>query len=119
MFGIPRWRGGCDSQAGKRFEVKRKASAAVRNCGAFFIVKARRSRRASSKCEPQVASLGSVPFVVIAPIPHWLAESWMEETTEANATQNMQVSKNAELVIATGSGAGIPPAGADVIIAAV
>ena len=119
QFGIPRWRGWCGGQAPEALRGEKKAiSCRAELYGVFY---RERSAFAESVLEMRaIASLGSVPLIVIARDPTRGSVNLDEgDDWQQIQRQKMQLSKNAELVIATGSGHDIPHARPDMIIAAV
>ncbi len=118
-FGLPRWRGWCGGQAPEAIRGEKKAI----NCraglyGAFY-----REREAYAEDVREIraiTTLGAVPLIVIARDPA-LASVNPDERDDWQKIQQekLRLSKNAELVIATGSGHDVPHVRADVIIAAV
>jgi pimeloyl-ACP methyl ester carboxylesterase len=118
-FGLPRWRGWCGGTAPPELRGEKQAlSCRVGLYEAFY-----REREAFSESAAeirQIGSLGDLPLIVIARDPALGnvnpddGDYW-----QAIQRQKMQLSKNVELVIATGSGHDIPRIRPDVIIAAV
>jgi len=118
-FGLPRWRGWCGGQAPEAIRGEKKAI----NCRAGFYGAFYREREAYAEDVREIraiTTLGAVPMIVIARDPA-LASVTPDEGDDWQKIQQekLRLSKNAELVIATGSGHDVPHVRADVIIAAV
>jgi pimeloyl-ACP methyl ester carboxylesterase len=118
-FGLPRWRGWCGG--GNVPEAMRGEKRAI-SCRAELYDTFYREREAypESVFEMRtITSLGSVPLIVIPRDPTIGRLSTADTGWQRVQEQKMQLSTNAELVIATGSGHDVPLARPDVIVAAV
>jgi pimeloyl-ACP methyl ester carboxylesterase len=117
-FGLPRWRGWCGGNAPPSIRGEKQAISC--RAGLYEAYYRERVAHPESVLEIRaISSLGAIPLVVIARDPALgsvipdVGDDW-----QLIQRQKMQLSKNAELVIATGSGHGVPYARPDVIIAA-
>ena len=115
-FGIPRWRGWCGGTGPEDLRGKKQAlSCRPSLYGAYY-----RERAAfpdSAREMQGITDLGLVPLIVIAHDPKMgnsSPEFWQKVQDE-----KLRLSKNSELVIATGSDHDIPMKKPDVIVAAV
>jgi pimeloyl-ACP methyl ester carboxylesterase len=118
-FGLPRWRGWCGGQAPAAIRGEKQAISC--RAGVYEAFYRERAALAESVREMRQAnSLGELPLVVIARDPA-LGSVTPDEGDDWNLIQKqkLQLSKKAELVIATGSGHNVPQIRPDVIIAAV
>jgi pimeloyl-ACP methyl ester carboxylesterase len=118
-FGLPRWRGWCGGQATAAIRGEKQAiSCRAGLYEAFY--RERVAFPASVREIRQIDSLGELPLVVIARDPA-LGSVTPDEGDDWNLIQKqkLQLSKRAELVIASGSGHNIPQIRPDVIIGAV
>ena len=117
-FGLPRWRGWCGGTGPEAMRGEKQAISCRANLyGVFY-----REREAypQSVLEMRtITSLGSVPLIVIPRDPAIGKVSAADTSWERVQDQKLQLSTNAELVIATGSGHDVPLARPDVIVAAV
>jgi pimeloyl-ACP methyl ester carboxylesterase len=118
-FGLPRWRGWCGGSAPEAVRGEKQAI----SCRWGLYTAFYRELVATPESVPEIraiTTLGTVPLIVIARDPALgsftpaAGDDWPRVQQ-----QKMQLSKNAELVIATGSGHNIPEARPDVIVAAV
>jgi pimeloyl-ACP methyl ester carboxylesterase len=119
LFGLPRWRGWCGG--GNVPEAMRGEKRTI-SCRAELYDTFYREREAypQSVLEMRtITSLGSVPLIVIPRDPMMGRLSAADTGWQRVQDQKMQLSTNAELVIATGSGHDVPLARPDVIVAAV
>jgi pimeloyl-ACP methyl ester carboxylesterase len=115
-FGLPRWRGWCGGSGPPAHRGEKQAISCKPGLyGTFY-----RERAAfpADVLEMQaITDLGSVPLIVIAHDPkigNMSGDFWRRVQNE-----KLQLSKNSELVIATGSDHDIPMVRPDVIVAAV
>src|SRR6266851_6223091 len=117
-FGLPRWRGWCGGQAPEAIRGEKQAI----TCRASLFRAFYRERAAypESVLEMRaITSLGTVPLIVIARDPALGSVSDEGNNWKQIQQEKLRLSKNAELVIAIGSGHDIPHVRPDVIIAAV
>ena len=117
-FGLPRWRGWCGGEAPGAIRGEKQAI----TCRASLFRAFYRERAAypESVLEMRaITSLGTVPLIVIARDPALGSVSDEGDNWKQIQQEKLRLSKNAELVIAIGSGHDIPHVRPDVIIAAV
>ena len=117
-FGLPRWRGWCGGNVPEAMRGEKQAISCRSDLyGVFY-----REREAypESVLEMRtITSLGSLPLIVIPRDPKIGRVSAKDTSWQRVQDQKMQLSTNAELVIATGSDHDVPHARPDVIVAAV
>lgn len=118
-FGLPRWRGWCGGDVPEAMRGEKQAITC--RAGLYQTFYRERAAYPESALEIRsVTSLGSVPLIVIARDPELGSVSPREKALWPQIQQlKMQLSTNAELVIATGSDHDVPHARPDVIVAAV
>ena len=117
-FGLPRWRNWCGGNVPEAMRGEKQAiSCRTELYDTFY-----REREAypESVLEMRtITSLGSLPLIVIPRDPTVGRVSATDTSWQRVQDQKMQLSPNAELVVATGSGHDVPLARPDVIVAAV
>ncbi len=117
-FGLPRWRKWCGGNVPEAIRGEKQAI----SCRAELYQAFYREREAypESVLEMRpITSLGSVPLIVIPRDPTIGSVSAADTSWQRVQDQKMQLSTNAELVVATGSDHDVPHARPDVIVAAV
>jgi pimeloyl-ACP methyl ester carboxylesterase len=117
-FGLPRWRGWCGGQAPEAIRGEKQAITC--RASLFSAFYRERAAYADSVLEMRtVTSLGAVPLIVIARDPALGSISDEAGNWQQVQQEKLRLSKNAELVIATGSGHDVPHVRPDLIIVAV
>ena len=117
-FGIPRWRHWFGGNLPAALRGERQA-AGCRPSVYGAIYRERADLPASVAELRAITSLGTVPLIVVAHDPKILSGKAGLDDWPNVQRQKLQLSKNTELVVATGSGHDIPLARPDVIVAAV
>jgi hypothetical protein len=117
-FGLPRWRNWCGGNVPEAMRGEKQAiSCRADLYGVFY---RERGAYPESVLEMRtITSLGAVPLIVVPRDPKIGRVSAADTSWQRVQDQKMQLSTNAELVIATGSGHDVPLARPDVIVAAV
>lgn len=117
-FGVPRWR----HWFGGTFPASLQAESQALSCRPGFYASIYRERAALPESVAEmraITDLGTVPLIVVAHDPKILSgKAGLDEWPKVQQ-QKLQLSKNSELVVATGSGHNIPADRPDVIVAAV
>jgi pimeloyl-ACP methyl ester carboxylesterase len=122
-FGLPRWRKWCGGTGPQELRGERQAiTCRVSLYEAFY-----RERAAFPESLAElrgITDLGSVPLMVIARDPKLAGEHSHDDHShddpgwEQIQQQKLELSKNSELIVATGSGHDVPQVRPDLIIAA-
>jgi pimeloyl-ACP methyl ester carboxylesterase len=117
-FGLPRWRKWCGGAGPATQRGERQA--VLCRPGLYAAFYRERAALPQSVAEMRtIDNLGSVPLIVIAHDPKILHGSPGVDDWDHVQQQKLQLSRNSELIVATGSGHDIPLARPDVIVAAV
>jgi pimeloyl-ACP methyl ester carboxylesterase len=114
-FGLPRWRGWCGGSGPEQLRGEKQAI----SCRASLYQAYYRERAAfpdSAQEMRTITDLGSIPLIVIAHDPK--LGNMSEDFWQRVQDEKLGLSKNSELVIATGSDHDIPMKRPDVIVAA-
>jgi pimeloyl-ACP methyl ester carboxylesterase len=117
-FGLPRWRKWCGGTGPESLRGERQA--VLCRPGLYAAFYRERAALPQSVAEMRrIDSLGSVPLIAIAHDPKMLPGSPGIDDWDHVQQQKLHLSKNSELIVATGSAHDIPLARPDVIVAAV
>lgn len=118
-FGFPRWRQWCGGTGPQ--ELRRERQAVTCRPGLYGAFYRERAAFPESFAELRaITDLGSIPLIVIARDPKIRGDhSGDDPDWERVQQEKLKMSKNSELVVATGSGHDVPQVRPDLIIAAV
>jgi pimeloyl-ACP methyl ester carboxylesterase len=117
-FGIPRWRHWFGGNLPAALRGERQAAGC--RPGVYGAIYRERADLPASVAEMRaITSLGTAPLIGVAHDPKILSGKAGLDDWPNVQRQKLQLSKNSELVVATGSGHDIPLARPEVIVAAV
>jgi len=118
-LGLPRWRRWCGGQAPEAIRGEKQAISCRSGLYKAFY-RERATRRESVLQIRAINNLGATPLIVVARDPDLsIVTLGKKDEWQKIQQEKLRLSKNAELVIATGSGHDVPYVRPDVIIAAV